>query len=174
LGFWQRPVRQDPDDSNLKVLFVCSGNVFRSQIAEAFFSRYTKKNSSTSAGVNARNLHHADKTLEKECPLVVQLMAEVGIDVAKNRSKQLSKTTARVADMIISLTSIDDLPSYLKKDKRLRVWRVSDLEPPDSSKLSQPISAWARESVGRANYRFFRERRDQTKTRVMELIKEIG
>jgi protein-tyrosine-phosphatase len=101
-------------------------------------------------------------------------MAEVGIDVAKNRSKQLSKTTARAADMIISLTSIDDLPNYLKKDKRLRVWRVSDLEPPDSSKLSQRIPAWTRENVGRANYRFFRERRDQTKTRVMELINEIG
>jgi protein-tyrosine-phosphatase len=158
----------------LKVLFVCSGNVFRSQIAEAFFSEYTKRNSSASAGVDARNLRHAGRTLEEECPLVVQLMAEEGIDLSKNRSKQLVRAAVDPADVIISLTSIDDLPSYLKKVKGLRVWHVSDLEPPDSSKLSQPVSAWTRETVGEANYRFFRERRDQIKTRVMELIEEVG
>ena len=101
-------------------------------------------------------------------------MAEEGIDLSKNCSKQLARATVETADVIISLTSIDDLPSYLKKVKGLRVWHVSDLEPPDSSKLSQPVSAWTKETVGKANYLFFCERRDQIRTRVMELIEEVG
>jgi len=158
----------------LKVLFVCSGNVFRSQIAEAFFGKYTKKNHSGSAGVNAKSLHHAGRALKEECPLAVQLMAEDGIDVSKNHSKQLTKTMTKAADLVVSLTSTDDLPSYVKEEKKLMVWRVSDLEPPDSSKLSQPIQSWTKESIGRANYLFFRERRDQIRADVMKLIEEIG
>ena len=158
----------------MKVLFVCSGNVFRSQIAEAFFREYTKKNHSGSAGVNARSLRHAGRALEEECPLAVRLMAEAGIDISKNRSKQLTKTAAKAADLIVSLTSADELPSYVKEDKKLMVWHVSDLEPPDSSRLSHPIQSWTRESIGRANYHFFREWRDQVRTNVMKLIEEIG
>jgi protein-tyrosine-phosphatase len=158
----------------MRVLFVCSGNVFRSQIAEAFFSKYSKKNSATSAGIEAKRLHHEGKKLEGECPLAVRLMAEVGIDVSKNRSKQMTKATARAADLIIWLINTDDLPGYLRGDKRLRVWQVSNLNPPDFSKLDRPITTWTEDNVGKANYRFFRERRDQIETNVVRLIEEIG
>ena len=49
----------------------------------------------------------------------------------------------------MSLTSADDLPIYAKKDKKLVVWHVSDLEPPNPSRLSQPILFWTRENVGK-------------------------
>jgi protein-tyrosine-phosphatase len=158
----------------MRVLFICSGNVFRSQIAEAFFGKSSKKNSAMSAGIEARKLHHAGKKLERECPLVVQLMAEVGIDVSENQSKQMTKATANAADVVVWLTNTDDLPGYLKRDRRLRVWHVSDLNPPDFSKLSRPIATWTKDNVGEVNYHFFRERRDQIRTNVMRLVKEIG
>jgi protein-tyrosine-phosphatase len=157
----------------MRVLFICSGNVFRSQIAEAFFGKSSKMNSAMSAGIEARKLHHTGKKLERECPLVVQLMAEVGIDVSKKKSKQMTKSTAKAADVVVWLTNTDNLPSYLKGCRRLRVWHVSDLNPPDSSKLSRPIATWTKDNIGKANYRFFRERRDQIRTNVMRLVKEI-
>ena len=36
----------------MKVLFVCNGNVGRSQAAEAYFNRLSKKNTAISAGIN--------------------------------------------------------------------------------------------------------------------------
>ena len=158
----------------MRVLFICSGNVFRSQIAEAFFGKSSKKNSAISAGIEARKLHHAGKKLERECPLVVQLMAEVGIDVSESQSKQMIKSTAKTADVVVWLTNTDDIPGYLKGDKRLRVWHVSDLYPPDLSKLSQSIATWTKDNIGKANYHFFRERRNQIRTNVTRLVKEIG
>jgi arsenate reductase len=63
-----------------KVLFVCVHNIARSQMAEAFLKvlagdRFDVK----SAGLEPRELN----------PLVVAAMAEVGIDIAKERSKSV-------------------------------------------------------------------------------------
>jgi len=63
-----------------KVLFVCVHNIARSQMAEAFLKKLAgEKFEVKSAGLEPRELN----------PLVVAAMAEVGIDIAKNRSKSV-------------------------------------------------------------------------------------
>ncbi len=62
----------------LKILFLCSGNSVRSQMAEGF-TRDLKGDliEVYSAGIEARGLH----------PLAVQVMHEVGVDISGQKSK---------------------------------------------------------------------------------------
>src|SRR5262245_45876911 len=64
--------------SKLKILFLCTGNSARSQMAEAFLNEYGgDRFEAYSAGVEPRGLN----------PLTVKVMDEVGIDVSKQTSK---------------------------------------------------------------------------------------
>jgi arsenate reductase (thioredoxin) len=63
------------------VLFVCTHNAGRSQIAQAFFEKYSP------ADVRAESA--GDQPTESVWPNVVEAMAEVGIDIAGRRPKKL-------------------------------------------------------------------------------------
>lgn len=63
-----------------KVLFVCSHNSARSQMAEAFFNNISGDNFiAESAGLEPGNLN----------PVVVEAMKEVGIDISNNTTKDV-------------------------------------------------------------------------------------
>jgi len=63
-----------------RVLFLCSHNAARSQIAEGFLRRYAGDRFSVeSAGTKATTIH----------PLAVRAMREVGIDISGQRSKSV-------------------------------------------------------------------------------------
>lgn len=77
------------------VLFVCVGNTGRSQMAEAYFRSF--------AG-DAVEVASAGMTPgEKPEPLVVQAMAEEGIDISGARVKVLDLQVAARADLIITM-----------------------------------------------------------------------
>ena len=64
--------------SKQRVLFLCTGNSARSQMAEAFLRKYARDVLEPhSAGLEPRGLH----------PLTVQVMQEVGIDISNQQSK---------------------------------------------------------------------------------------
>ena len=78
-----------------KILFVCVHNAGRSQIAEAFFNHYAKgKAQAFSAGT-----HYASRI----DPIVVEAMAERGIDISNKRPKILTLEMLGVADKVISM-----------------------------------------------------------------------
>jgi protein-tyrosine-phosphatase len=78
-----------------KVLFVCVENAGRSQMAEAFAKKYgTGKIEASSAG---------NKPAEKVNPTVVQAMKDAGIDISKNKPKQLTFQMAQDADLIVTM-----------------------------------------------------------------------
>lgn len=65
-----------------RVLFLCTGNSARSQMAEAFLRKYGgEKYEAHSAGLNPKGLH----------PITSQVMSEIGIDVSGQRSKGVSE-----------------------------------------------------------------------------------
>ncbi len=77
-----------------RVLFLCTGNSARSQIAEALCERLSGGAvSAASAGSHPKPLH----------PNAVRVMRERGIDLAGRRSKHLSEFAARRFDYVISL-----------------------------------------------------------------------
>jgi arsenate reductase len=65
-----------------KVLFVCTHNSARSQMAEGLLNTlYGDKYEAKSAGITPTKIN----------PYVVEAMAEVGIDLSKNRSKSIQE-----------------------------------------------------------------------------------
>ena len=77
-----------------RVLFLCTGNSARSQIAEALAEQMSGGAvRAVSAGSHPKPIH----------PNVVRVMGERGIDLAGHRSKQLGEFTGRRFDYVISL-----------------------------------------------------------------------
>jgi arsenate reductase len=76
-----------------KILFVCVENAGRSQMAEGFAKHYGNGNvEAISAGtVPSSEIN----------PLVVQVMQEKGIDISKNRPKQITNQMVQEADTIV-------------------------------------------------------------------------
>jgi arsenate reductase len=76
-----------------KILFVCVENAGRSQMAEGFAKHYGKsKIEAMSAGTMPSN---------EVNPLVIQAMQEKGIDISKNKPKQITTQMVKDADTII-------------------------------------------------------------------------
>jgi protein-tyrosine-phosphatase/DNA-binding transcriptional ArsR family regulator len=77
-----------------RVLFLCTGNSARSQMAEALLEhRSGHRLSARSAGSHPKALH----------PMAVQVMAERGIDIAGRRAKHLSRFTRTRFDRVVTL-----------------------------------------------------------------------
>jgi len=77
-----------------KVLFLCVGNSARSQIAEGFARAMAPPGTETwSAGSRPKELH----------PLAVEVMKEVGVDIAGHRSKKIDDVPWQGVDTVVTL-----------------------------------------------------------------------
>ena len=78
----------------LKVLFLCTGNSCRSQMAEGW-ARHLKADAidAYSAGIQAHGLN-AD---------AVRVMAEVGVDITSQRSKRVTELTGVDFDYVVTV-----------------------------------------------------------------------
>lgn len=98
----------------LKVLFLCTGNSCRSQMAEGW-ARALKGDSieAFSAGTDPHGLN----------PLAVRVMAEAGVDISGHRPKHVDELTGVALDYVV--TVCDDAneacPVFPGKAKRLHV-----------------------------------------------------
>ena len=95
-----------------KVLFLCTGNSARSQMAEGLM-RYFRRDEFEvfSAGVEPKGVH----------PKAVQAMQEIGIDISGQESKHIDELPDREFDYIITLCdhAAQNCPVYLGKGVRL-------------------------------------------------------
>ena len=99
-----------------EVLFVCERNAGRSQIAAAL----THHLSNGWVGVRSAG-SHPDEQID---PVVVQAMAEIGVDVTFDFPKPLTDEVIRAADVVVTLGCGDACPVYL--GKRYEDWPVAD------------------------------------------------
>jgi arsenate reductase (thioredoxin) len=73
--------------NKIRVLFLCTGNSARSQMAEAFLRAYAgDRFEAYSAGLEPKEIH----------PLTKKVMAEIGIDISNQHSKALKDYMGRI------------------------------------------------------------------------------
>ncbi len=99
-----------------EVLFVCVHNAGRSQMAAALLNRY---------GSGAVQVRSAGSTPAVEVnPMVVQAMAEVGLDISHEFPKPLTKDAVQAADVVVTMGCGDACPVY--PGKRFEDWELTD------------------------------------------------
>ncbi len=80
--------------AKLKVLFLCTGNSCRSQMAEGW-ARALRSGTieAYSAGIEAHGLN----------PMAVRVMAEAGVDISGQRSKKVDELSAEDFDLVVTV-----------------------------------------------------------------------
>ena len=108
----------------MKILFVCKGNVGRSQMAEAFYEKYSQNKEVKSAGYDPG--HWIGRNLDMT-KYVKVCMDEEEIDVRHKISKKLDKKMVDWADKIIVFDSKRaDWPDFLRESKKVEIWEIED------------------------------------------------
>jgi arsenate reductase len=125
------------------VLFVCLHNAGRSQMSAALFERAAEgRHQASSAGTSPGEHVH---------PEVVDVMREIGIDLADRVPRKLTTELAEQADVVITMGCGDECP-YIP-GKRYLDW---DLEDPKGRPLDE-----------------VRATRDEISRRVSELLEDL-
>lgn len=114
----QEPEIKRQEEEDKVVLFVCVENAGRSQIAEAFFRKYTPTGYMTVSG--------GTRPAGEINPIVVQAMKEIGIDISKQKSKILTEDMIRNAAVRVNMGCMDKeaCPTLFIHD--LQEWRIED------------------------------------------------
>ena|SRR4030042_925238 len=131
-----------------KVIFLCTGNSARSQMAEGLMNHLSHEEWKVqSAGIFPSYVH----------PLAIRVMEEIGIDISQQTSKSMNQFLNEVFDYIITLCdeAAQSCPTFPGQGKRLH-WSFQD-----------PAAA-----IGTIEERLavFRRVRDEIRTKIEEFL----
>ncbi len=135
----------------IRVMFLCTGNSCRSQMAEGFARELGKELIEPySAGLIAAGVHER----------AIAVMNELGIDISKQRSKSIDEALLQSMDMVITLcdNAAESCP-----------WT-----PPEIRKLHWPI----KDPVGTRGseekvMQEFRRARDEIRRKIEDFVKSL-
>lgn len=141
-----------PNRRPLRILFVCTGNSARSQMAEGFARAYAGgRLEALSAGIDPKGLN----------PFAVEVMRERGIDISHAASKAFSEEVARTMDVVITVCG--------NAEERCPVL------PPDVTRLHWPLEDPARAAGPPERVReAFRRSRDEIQALVRKLLADFS
>ncbi len=110
----------------MTILFVCRGNVARSQMAAAFYRHLTGQ-PAESAGTR---VHPASREVTiNEMGLVDDILAsmrEVGLDIGECSPRQLEPAMLAVARLVVVLAEESAVPDWLRDHPGVIRWEVDD------------------------------------------------
>ncbi|MBI2540580.1 MAG: arsenate reductase ArsC [Deltaproteobacteria bacterium] len=131
-----------------KILFLCTANSCRSQMAEGFARELAPQGLPIySAGTQPKGVH----------PLAIKVMQEVGIDISDQTSKGIEKVSLEKVDLVVTLCgeAAETCPTLPKKAEFLH-WPIPD-----------PALARGDEKTVLQS---FRQARDEIRARVEQLF----
>lgn len=136
----------------LKVLFLCTENACRSQMAEGLVNHFLAgKARAFSAGVVPGQVN----------PNAIRVMAELGIDISQHRSKLVSEFEGREFDLVITVCDKagETCPFFAGAGRLLH---VSFTDPGRATGTEAQILA------------VFRQVRDEMQGQILPLVKEMA
>lgn len=119
------------------VLFVCVHNAGRSQMAAGYLSHL--------AGDKVEVRSAGSEPADQLNPVVVQAMAEVGIDITAAQPKILTDDAVRSSDVVITMGCGDVCPWY--PGKRYEDWTLDDPAGQDLDHV-RPVRDDIRQRIG--------------------------
>jgi arsenate reductase (thioredoxin) len=137
-----------------KVLFLCSGNTARSQMAEAFLRRYAGDHFEVhSAGLEPSTIN----------PLTVRVMEEIGFDLSPQRSKDVTEYLGKMHFgylVTVCARAEEQCPTVFPGVGKRLHWAFDDpaaFDGPDEAKLHE-----------------FRRVRDQIDRRIQDWLADLS
>ena len=114
--------------ARLKVLFLCTGNSCRSQMAEGW-ARHLKGDviEPYSAGIEAHGLN----------PQAVKVMAEAGVDISSQRSKNVAELMDVPLDYVVTVCGHANETCPMWLDGKAKVVHVGFDDPPKQAKAAR-------------------------------------
>jgi arsenate reductase (thioredoxin) len=134
----------EADATKPAVLFLCTHNAGRSQMAMGFFKHLAGDQASVYSG--------GSQPADEVNPAAIAAMAEKGIDIAADQPKQWSMDMLEAVDVVITMGCGDSCP--ILPGRRYEEWVLPD---PDG----QPLDA-------------IRPIRDEIEQRVQTLLGQLG
>jgi arsenate reductase len=136
------------------VLFLCTGNSCRSQMAEGLVNSFLEETwEARSAGTDPAGYVH---------PLAVQAMAELGIDISGRRSKPVDEFRGAAFDLVVTVCddAAEACPMWLGQG------RVAHISFPDPARATGTLDE---------RLAAFRRVRDDLRTQILGFLeKEAG
>ncbi len=135
----------------IRVMFLCTGNSCRSQMAEGFARELGKGLlEPCSAGLMAAGVH----------PRAVAVMKELGIDISKQKSKEIDEVLLRSMDLVITLCD--------------NAAEACPWTPPEIRRLHWPV----RDPVGTTGseekvMKDFRRARDEIRRKIDDIVSRL-
>jgi len=145
LKLFGKSITNSSNKDSKTILFVCVENAGRSQMAEGFFKKY--------APDRFKSLSAGTKPISQINPMVVEAMKEVGIDISKQKSKELTDEMIRDSDNVVNMGCRD-------KNFCPTIWLPKVIE-------------WNLEDPKGKSIEKVREIRDEIEKRVKEVVAEI-
>lgn len=136
----------------MNILFLCTGNSCRSQMAEGWGRKLARRGYSfQSAGVEAHGKN----------PRAIAVMAEAGVSIARQKSKVVTPEMLEKADLVVTVCGHAE--------------EHCPVLPPDVRKLHWPLSDPARAKGSEEQVLdLFRQSRDEIRERVAGLIRDLN
>jgi arsenate reductase len=134
-----------------KIMFLCTANSCRSQIAEGFAREFGKGLIEVySAGLMTADVHRR----------AIAVMKEIGIDISKQKSKSIDEKLIRKMDIVVTLcvNAEEYCPDTPPNVRRIH-WPIKD-----------PVGTIGTEEE---IMKEFRRARDEIKEKVQDLIREL-
>lgn len=131
-----------------KVLFLCTGNSCRSQMAEGLVNQYLSKDwKAYSAGTRPSGYVH---------PMAIVAMAEIGIDISSNLSQSTDEFRSKKFDLVVTVcdNAAEDCPVWLGEGKVAHISFPDPAEATGSDEEKMEIFRSVRDDIRRRVFYF--------------------
>lgn len=113
----------------MKVLFVCTYNTGRSQMAASLYNKLSKQGHAESVGTITDKAGETLKHRAQYRPAaqhVIDTMNQEGVDVSSNTRDLLTQEMLENYDKVVVMAEPETIPDFLKKSSKYVYWDVKD------------------------------------------------